>query len=103
MNVRAACRMGGNVEYDVPIMKVQEYSLEDIFSKNLLLLIPFYIFSHEKEFKVYNSIEQRLEELQAEYQDILKRLDKQQQEGMIGAFDKHTIIELSGDVIKEIP
>jgi hypothetical protein len=52
---------------------------------------------------VYNSIEQRLEELQAEYQDILKRLDKQQQEGMIGAFDKHTIIELSGDVIKEIP
>ncbi len=33
--------MGGNVEYDVPIMKVQEYSLEDIFSKNLLLLIPF--------------------------------------------------------------
>lgn len=24
---------GGTVEYDVPIMKVQEYTLEDIFSK----------------------------------------------------------------------
>ena len=35
---------GGTVEYDVPIMKVQEYTLEDIFSKGLLLLIPFYIF-----------------------------------------------------------
>lgn len=46
---------GGTVEYDVPIMKVQEYSLEDIFTKHLLLLIPFYIFSHEKDFKVYNS------------------------------------------------
>ena len=93
---------GGSVEYDVPIMKIQEYSLEDIFSKNLLLLIPFYIFSHEKDFKVYNSNEQRLEELRAEYQDILRRLDKLEQEGIIGAFDKRTIIELSRDVIKEI-
>ncbi len=93
---------GGSVEYDVPVMKVQEYSSEDIFSKNLLLLIPFYIFSHEKNFKVYNSNEQKLAELKAKYQDILERLDKLEQEGKIGAFDKRTIIELSRDVIKEI-
>ena len=93
---------GGTVEYDVPIMKVQEYTLEDIFSKDLLLLIPFYIFSHEKNFKVYNSDEQRLAELKAEYRSILERLDKLEQEGTIGAFDKRTIIELSGDVIREI-
>ena len=93
---------GGTVEYDVPIMKVQEYSLEDIFSKGLLLLIPFYIFSHEKNFKVYNSNEQRLAELKAEYRSILERLDKLEQEGTIGAFDKRTIIELSGDVVREI-
>lgn len=93
---------GGTVEYDVPIMKVQEYSLEDIFSKGLLLLIPFYIFSHEKNFKMYNSNEQRLAELKAEYRSILERLDKLEQEGVIGAFDKRTIIELSGDVIREI-
>ncbi len=93
---------GGTVEYDVPIMKVQEYTLEDIFSKDLLLLIPFYIFSHEKNFKMYNSNEQRLAELKAEYRSILERLDKLEQEGIIGAFDKRTIIELSGDVIREI-
>ncbi len=93
---------GGSVEYDVPIMKVQEYSLEDIFSKGLLLLIPFYIFSHEKNFQVYNSNEQKLAKLKAEYQDILERLDELEQEGIIGAFDKRTIIELSGDVVREI-
>ena len=32
------------------------------------MLIPFYIFSHEKQFMVYNSNEQKLEELKAEYQ-----------------------------------
>ena len=93
---------GGTVEYDVPIMKIQGYSLEDIFSKGLLLLIPFYIFSHEKNFTVYNSNEQKLAELKAEYQDILDRLDKLEQEEVSGAFDKRTIIELTGDVINEI-
>lgn len=93
---------GGSVEYDIPIMKVQEYTLEDIFSKGLLLLIPFYIFSHEKKFMVYNSSEQRLAELKAEYRNVLERLDKLEQEGIIGAFDKHTIIEISRDVIREI-
>ena len=48
---------GGMVEYDIPIMKMQEYSLDDIFAKGLLMLIPFYIFSHEKQFMVYNSNE----------------------------------------------
>ena len=93
---------GGTVQYDVPIMKVQKYSLDDIFEKRLLILIPFYIFSHEKSFPEYNSNEQKLAELKAEYQEILERLDELEQQGVIGAFDKRTIIELSGDVIKEI-
>ncbi len=93
---------GGTVQYDVPIMKVQKYSLDDIFEKRLLMLIPFYIFSHENSFPEYNSNEQKLAELKAEYQEILERLDELEQQGVIGAFDKRTIIELSNDVIKEI-
>lgn len=66
------------------------------------LLIPFYIFSHEKSFPEYNNDGQKLEKLKAEYQIILERLDELEQQEFIGAFDKRTIIELSGDVIKEI-
>ncbi len=51
---------------------------------------------------MYNSNEQRLVELKAEYRNILDRLDKLEQEGTIGAFGKCTIIELSSNVIKEI-
>ena len=93
---------GGTVEYDVPIMKVQSYSLDEIFEKRLLMLIPFYIFSHEKSFSEYNNNEQKLEELKAEYRIILERLDDLEKQGIIGAFDKRTIIELSSDVIREI-
>lgn len=93
---------GGTVEYDVPIMKMQEYSLDDIFVKGLLMLIPFYIFSHEKQFMVYNNNEQKLEELKTEYRGILDRLDELERKKVIGAFEKRVIIELSGDVLKEI-
>ena len=72
------------------------------FEKHLLMLIPFYIFSHEKNFPKYNNNEQKLEELKAEYQIILERLDELEQQEFIGAFDKRTIIDLSRDVINEI-
>ena len=93
---------GGTVKYDIPLMKVQNYTLDDIFEKRLLLLIPFYIFSHEKNFPEYNSNEQKLAKLKSEYRYILERLDELEQQGVIGAFDKRTIIELSGNVVKEI-
>lgn len=93
---------GGTVRYDIPIMKVQEYSLDDIFSKQLLMLIPFYIFSYENKFLEYDSSSQKLEELIAAYKKIVAKLDEREQQGVIGAFDKRTIIELSGIVIKEI-
>lgn len=93
---------GGTDAYNVPIMKVQTYSLDDIFDKRLLFLIPFYIFSHEKGFPEYNRNEQKLEKLKQEYMDILARLDDLERQEIIGAFDKRTIIEISGDVLKEI-
>ncbi len=93
---------GGTVRYDIPVMKVQAYSLDDIFEKRLLMLVPFYIFSHEDRFSEYDGNAQKLGKLKAEYQDILERLDGLECQGKIGAFDKRTIIELSGDVIKEI-
>ena len=73
-----------------------------IFLKNVCLLIPFYIFSHEKSFPEYNSDEGKLKELKAEYQIIIEKLDELEQQEVIGAFDKRTIIELSDDVMKEI-
>lgn len=93
---------GGTVQYDVPVMKVQTYTLDDIFEKDLLLLIPFYIFSHEKQLPEYNSSERQLAELKTEYKDILERLDRLEERGRIGAFDKQTIIELSSDVVRQI-
>ena len=36
-------------------MKTQQYTLDEIFEKKLLFLIPFYIFTHESRFEEYEA------------------------------------------------
>ena len=67
---------GGNVSYDILVMKSQRYTLEEIFKKNLLFLIPFYIFSHENRFEEYEKDETKLELLKQEYEQIKKEQEK---------------------------
>ena len=49
------------VSFDIPVMKTQKYGINEIFEKNLLFLIPFYIFSHENRFEEYGRMEQAKE------------------------------------------
>lgn len=61
---------GGCVAYEIPVIKIQNYSIDEIFKKNLLFLIPFYIFSHECRFNEYESNDAMLETLKTEYEYI---------------------------------
>ncbi len=58
--------LGETVQYDISVMKVQTYSLEEIFEKRLA---------------EYNENEQKLESLKEEYREIIKRLDKLEEQG----------------------
>ncbi|MBQ3681966.1 MAG: hypothetical protein II922_02670 [Succinimonas sp.] len=62
MNIRVVTP-GGETGYTVPIVKVQQYSLADIFDKKLIFFLPFYIFSHEKELPDCAADETKLETL----------------------------------------
>lgn len=57
-------------------MKSQRYTLEEIFKKKLLFLIPFYIFSHEGNFEEYEQDEMKLQVLLSEYNQIKVGLEK---------------------------
>lgn len=93
---------GGTVSYSVPVMKVKAYSLDDIFSKKLLLLIPFFIFTFEADFPKYEADAEKLNALKAEYQTILQKLEQMEQNDEIGEFDRLTILELSDEVVKSL-
>ena len=63
---------GDLAEYTVPIIKMADYTADDIFRKKLYMLIPFYIFNFEKQFEAINQDEEKLKEVVKEYRSILK-------------------------------
>ena len=93
---------GGTVEYDIRVMKSRQYGLEEIFGKGLLLLIPFYIFSHEARFEEYEKDETKRETLQEEYEQIKNRLEELSIQGTISEYTKCTIIDMSNKVLEHI-
>ena len=90
---------GGQTSYTVPIIKVQQYSLDELFEKKLLFFLPFYIFSHEKELPECNSNEAKLEQLKDVYKGIRMRLDGLQQAGEIDGFMKKAIYTMINHVM----
>lgn len=93
---------GGTVEYDIQVMKSQRYTLEEIFEKNLLMLIPFYIFSHETRFEEYEKDKAKLRSLQEEYGQIKNKLEELLNQGAISEYTKCTIIDMSNKVLEHI-
>ncbi len=93
---------GGTDVYDIPVMKSQKYTIEEIFQKKLLLLIPFYIFAHEKHFKEYEKDEKKLEVLKQEYGQIKERLEELLSRGGISEYAKCTIYDMSNKVLEHI-
>ena len=93
---------GGEVSYDIPVMKVQRYSLKEIFEKDLLFLIPFYIFTHESRLKEYNDNPEKLELLKNEYEYIKNKLEDLCKEYKIDAYTRCTISEMSGKVVTNL-
>lgn len=93
---------GGTVDFDIPVVRIQTYSLGGIFEKNLLFLIPFYIFTHESRFSEYNTDEEKLETLKTEYIRIMEHLDLLARDGRISEYIKKTLIEMSRKVLDNI-
>ncbi len=93
---------GGTVEFPVRVMKIRDYSLEEIFSKKLLFLIPFYIFTHEKRFRLYERDSEKLEQLKREYVRIAKHLETMEETGEISVYTKRTLAEMTGRVTEGI-
>lgn len=83
-------------------MKSQQYTLEAIFEKNLLLLIPFYIFSHESQFDEYEKDKTKLKSLQEEYEQIKNKLEELLNQGAISEYTRCTIIDMSNKVLEHI-
>lgn len=93
---------GGAVSYPVKVFKTQTYTIDEVFEKRLLFLIPFYIFTHEKRFRVYNNNQKKLDALKNEYEEIKRKLEELMKAGEINEYTKCMIIDMSNRVLEHI-
>ncbi len=72
--VRVRFADGQSIVYSVPVILAQDYTVDRIFEKRLLILLPYHILRYESFLKSNGTNEQKMEQLLADYQEINGRL-----------------------------
>ena len=93
---------GDSCTYLVPVVKVQEYTVEELFEKELYFFLPFHIFVYERDLDVFERDEEKLRKLQCVYANIAEHLDEHAKEGKLTEFEKRTVVAMSKKVIEKI-
>ena len=65
---------GQSVVYRVPVIMADHYTVDSIFEKRLLLLLPYHILRYEHFLKSNQANEKRTEQLLDDYREINSRL-----------------------------
>ena len=90
------------ISYDVPVLKVKEYTKEQIFEKRLYILIPFHIFRFEMELPEFEKNAEKLELIENHYASLMHRLIEEGKAGKITEYSLGLIEDLSETVIESI-
>ena len=86
---------GTSHKYQIPVIKVQTYSLEEIHQKHLCVLIPFLPLRFRKSLSSSNSIKKLPKgELTNFYQQIILILEQEVADGYLTEMNKKTILSL---------
>ena len=92
----------GYISYDVPIVKVPEYTAEEILRKELYFLIPFHIFAYEKELERMNNDFGELEDLLQVYRIFAKVLQQKVAEGRLTEYERQVIRDMTVKVVSSL-
>lgn len=76
LNVKVNLPNGESFIYGAKVVKLQNYTKDDIFRKNLLFFLPYYIMRYEKQIKEIADNTEKLQSLLQEYADMRVQLEK---------------------------
>ena len=92
---------GGSVSYNVPVVRMSDYSIDRIFRKKMYLLLPFYFFNLEERLEYYNENEEDLQEFEKIYSEIVEKIEKESEAKLSGR-SKRVIIKELENVIRKL-
>lgn len=91
---------GGTVSYKIPILKIKDYSLDDMLSKKLFFLIPFYFFNYSLE--KMEKDHALIEDMKNTYLKLWDQLESLVQQGKISEFEKSAIKAMCDKVAQSL-
>jgi hypothetical protein len=96
----------GEVIHEIPTIKIKNYSIETLFEKDLLFLLPFYIFNYSKyrvaQMEKGETPKQKeaLETLLSDFRYIVQEVEKLYNTGKMEQYVKISLITLSKKVLE---
>ncbi len=93
---------GDRARYKVPVMKVSEYSAQELLDKDLVFLIPFHLFRYEKEMKLYGQEKEWLEKLKGNYRKIVRYLSEKVADMSLTALQCRMIQEMTKKIAESL-
>ena len=87
----------------VPVMNVQSYSADEIYSKGLFFLIPFYAIRYEKRLrKILDTDDSEYDKIYSELQNYFEKLMEACTRGLLSEDDTRKLAELSKIILSHI-
>ena len=77
LEVEIAISEENTLLYRIPTIKLEKYTKDSIFEKNLLMLLPFYIMRYEKDIHKISEKPELFQHLLNEYEEIRANLEKE--------------------------
>lgn len=102
-SMQVVFQVSGNcISYEIPILKVPEYTADRILEKELYFLIPFHIFAFEKKLEHINTAPHELEDLLQIYTRFAKILQQKVEDGRLTEYERQVIRNMTVKVISSL-
>jgi hypothetical protein len=93
MTVILEVPQGKSVSYQIPVIRMQDYTMEYIIEHKLFILFPFLFFNYEKQLRKAPNDRYLYEEILNLYDTILSRLKELADSEVITAYEASTIYD----------
>ena len=93
---------GRTTHYNIPVVKVQEYTKDELFDKNLLFFIPYYVLRFKKALSSKQDIESVEKEFLEDYSDIYDRLKGLEEKQTIDYNYLHDLVSLTARLVEVV-
>ena len=93
MTVVLEVPQGGSVSYQIPVLRMRDYTLEYILEQKLYILLPFLFFNYEQKLRKAPNDKAIYEEILTLYDTILDRLKELADSDKLTAYEASTLYD----------